>query len=474
MKDSKIRYHIAVDIGASGGRLILGYISGEGDEKRIISEEIHRFPNGAVMKDGHLQWEYDRMLDEIVAGLVKCKQSGRVPSTLAIDTWGVDFVLLDENGELIGDMIAYRDTRTDGIDEQMAQIMPEEEFYARAGIQPHSFNTINQLLALKGNPEGAAQLEHADKLVFTPEYFNYMLTGKTKTEYTIASTSQLLNVRTKTWDAEVLGCFGINPRIFGEICQPGCHVGYFCDEIKSRVGFDCEVLLGPLHDTAAAVLAVPSAGDDSIYLSSGTWSLIGVTLDTPITTPEALHLGFTNEGGMSGYRFLKNISGMWFMQSLRGQAETPLNYAEAIELAKSADGFETRIDVSDQRFMAPKSMFEEICGYCGDHGLKAPENIAQALACVYGSIAECYAASVKEIERLTGRKYSKLHVMGGGSQDSYLNALTRKLIDIDIYAGPKEATAIGNLMSQMIAGGEFSGIDEARETVYKSFDIIKL
>ena len=305
-------YYAAVDMGASSGRLILGHM----ENGKIELEEIHRFENGMVKKDGELCWEFDRIFKEIVTGLKKCKEIGKIPVSMGVDTWGVDFVLLDKDEKVIGNTVGYRDHRTDGMDEEVYKTISLEELYARTGIQKAIFNTVYQLMAVKKkHPE---YLEQAEALLHVPDYFHYLLTGQKTCEYTEATTGQLVNAETKDWDYEIIDRLGYPRRIFQKLIMPGTSIGHLKEELQKEVGFDVEVVAPATHDTGSAVLAVPANDDDFIYISSGTWSLMGIERKTPDCSPKSCELNFTNEGGYAGrFRYLKNIMGLWMIQSVR-------------------------------------------------------------------------------------------------------------------------------------------------------------
>lgn len=454
-------YHLAIDIGASSGRHILGHE----EQGKIILEEVYRFPNGAEEKNGHLCWDADQLFEEILKGLAACKEAGKIPVTMGIDTWAVDFVLLDENGTPIGDAVAYRDDRTAGMDALVEEKISFRELYARTGIQKQMFNTIYQLAALGDT------LKTADRLMMIPDYFHYLLTGVQKFEYTNASSTGLLNAEAKTWDRELLDILGYPQKLFPELSMPGTVVGSFKPEIIERVGFDCTVVLPATHDTGSAFMAVPAKNDTSVYLSSGTWSLLGVENTAPITTEESMKANFTNEGGYEyRYRYLKNIMGLWMIQSVRKEYEGKYSFQELIDMAEAAE-FDAIIDVNDDAFLAPDSMTEAVKEYCVSHGLPVPETLGQLLKCVYRSLAVCYKNAIAELEALTGKKYTAIHIVGGGSNADYLNRLTAQETGLPVYAGPTEGTALGNIMAQMIYSGTFSSLEKARGAIFDSFEI---
>ena len=454
-------YHLAIDIGASSGRHILGHA----EDEKIILEEIYRFPNGAEMKNGHLCWDADALFSEILAGLKACKAAGKIPATMGIDTWAVDFVLIGKDGSRIGDAVAYRDSRTADMDKQVEEKITFRDLYKKTGIQKQMFNTIYQLAALGDD------LQQADKLMMIPDYFHYLLTGVQKFEYTNASSTGLLNASEKTWDNELLSLLGYPKKLFPELSMPGTVVGHFTPEIAGEVGFDCTVVLPATHDTGSAFMAVPAKNDHSVYLSSGTWSLLGVENEAPITTEDSMNANFTNEGGYEyRYRYLKNIMGLWMIQSIRKEHEGKYSFQQLIDMAEPAE-FETIIDVNDDSFLAPESMTKAVEEYCLSHGLPVPETLGQLLKCVYRSLAVCYRDAIKELEALTGKTYTAIHIVGGGSNADYLNRLTARETGLPVYAGPTEGTALGNILAQMIYAGTFSSLAEARAAIFNSFEI---
>ena len=459
-------YYLAIDIGASSGRHILGYMK----DGKMELEEIYRFENGMVKKDGHLFWDVKHLSEEIVNGLKKCKEIGKIPKTVGIDTWGVDYVLLDENDNIVGNTYGYRDHRTNGMDEEVYKIIPLDKLYARNGIQKAIFNTIYQLMALKvQEPE---VLEKADTLLQMPDFFNFVLTGKKQSEYTMATTGQLVNNADNQWDMELIRMLGYPEKIFKPLQTPGTIVGPLKDDIASQVGFQCEVMQIASHDTASAVIAVPTESDDSLYISSGTWSLLGTEIKEPICTKESMELNYTNEGGIDyRFRYLKNIMGLWMIQSVRHETGDAYSFAVICEEAEKEKDFPSRVDVNDDRFLAPDNMTEEIKKACAESGQKVPETLGQIATVVYQSLAECYATAIEGIEKITGKKYEAINIVGGGSNAAYLNELTAKAANRTVYAGPGEATAIGNIAVQMMENHELSGLKAARKCIFDSFGV---
>lgn len=458
-------YYLAVDIGASSGRHILGWV--EGGKLRL--KEIYRFENKLIRKNGRLCWDMDGLFQEVLRGLERCGELSKIPVSVGIDTWAVDYVLLDRTGNSLGEAVAYRDSRTKGIDQFVEEMIPLRELYARTGIQKQEFNTIYQLMAVKRHQPKL--LEKAQRLLMVPEYLTYRLTDKLENEYTNATTTGLVNARTKTWDWELLDRLGYPRTLFGELRQPGFLVGTFTAEVKNQVGFDCQVMFPATHDTASAFLAVP-AKEGGVYLSSGTWSLLGTELPEPVTTEESLTHNFTNEGGYQyRFRYLKNIMGLWILQSLRKEEGKKLTFAQLEGEARRAEWFPSRIDVNDKRFLAPDNMREAIRSLCKETGQPAPETLGELASCVYGSLARSYAQAIKELSELTGRDYTAVNIVGGGSQDSYLNQLTANAAGLPVYAGPTEGTALGNLMVQMLTNGEFPDLPSIRKGERQSFSI---
>lgn len=460
------KYYLAIDIGASSGRHILG----SKVDGKIHLEEIYRFENGLEERNGHLCWNIPKLFEEIKNGMKECKKLGKIPASMGIDTWGVDFVLLDKDSNILGDTIGYRDHRTNGMDKYVYEKISLEKLYERTGIQKQIFNTIYQLMAIKmQTPE---LMEQAEDLIMLPDYFHFLLTGNKLSEYTNATTTQLVNVNTKDWDYELIDLLGYKRSIFRPLSTPGTVVGNLTKEIAEEVGFDCQVILPATHDTGSAVLAAPANDDDFLYISSGTWSLMGIESKEPYCSQLSMEHNLTNEGGYEyRFRFLKNIMGLWMIQNVKHELGDIYSYAELCEMAAKEDGFTSRVDVNDSCFLAPANMTEEIKRYCRDTNQPEPTTPGQLAAVIYNSLAESYGETVKEIEKVTGRTYSRIHIIGGGSNAGYLNELTAKATGKKVYAGPTEATAIGNLIVQMIKDKEFATLEEARACIYESFDV---
>lgn len=461
-----MNYYLAVDIGASSGRHILGHV----EDGKMVLEEIYRFENGQKRVNGHSCWDLEHLYASILEGLKACAAAGKPPVSMGIDTWGVDFVLLDGEGKIIGDTVAYRDERTDGMDEVVEKIIPLTELYRRVGIQKVSFNTIYQLTALKR--EHPEQLAAAKRFLMIPEYFNYRLTGCDVNEYTNATTTALVGAESKTWDTELLQRLGLPTEIFRTPSMPGTAVGSFTKEVQEAVGFDCQVVLPATHDTGSAYLAVPARDDRAVYISSGTWSLLGVENTAPITTAASLAENFTNEGGYQyRFRFLRNIMGLWMIQSIRRNLDKKYSFAELEQMAKEAAAFTSMVDVNDDSFMNPDNMIDAVKAYCQKTGQPVPQTVGEVMQCVYISLADCYAKSIKGLEKITGKTFTSINIVGGGSKDGYLNQLTARASGLTVFAGPTEGTALGNLMVQMITAGEYADLAAARAAIRASFEI---
>ena len=463
-----MKYYLAVDIGASSGRHILGSI----ENGKMIVEEIYRFPNGMIEKDGHKYWDTKALFGHIKEGMKKCAEIGKIPTSMGIDTWAVDYALVGEDGELVSPVYGYRDSRTEKIDKEVYERIPLDELYARTGIQKQPFNTIYQLAAaLKEEPES---LEKAEMMLMIPDYFHYLLTGCAVTEYTNASTTQLLDPQKYDWDFELIERVGLPKHLFTKIAEPGTVLGDLKEEIAGEVGFNCKVVLPATHDTGSAVVAVPAGKSDdysTLYISSGTWSLMGTELKKADTSASSMERNLTNEGGYEHrFRYLKNIMGLWMIQSAKAELVPDMSYGELCEAA-SRETIRSIIPANDGRFLSPANMTEEVKAACRESGQQIPETPAQVAAVIYNSLAACYAETLREIEEMTGKHYDCIHVIGGGSNADYLNRITAKACQRTVFAGPSEATAIGNLLVQMIAGGEVKGLKEARKLVFDSFDI---
>lgn len=460
-----MNYYLAVDIGASSGRHILSHL----ENGKIVLEEIYRFENGIKEVDGFKTWDASELFQHILTGMKKCKEIGKIPVSMGIDTWAVDFVLLDKEDNPIGPVVAYRDGRTKDMDKEVYKLISEEDLYHRTGIQKQLFNTIYQLMAIK--VKQPKMLDEAEHMLMIPDYFHYKLTGQKIQEYTNATTTQLVNPQTKNWDYELIDLLGYPRKIFKKIVMPGYKLGKITEDIEKTVGFSTTVCVPATHDTASAVMAVPTTEGETIYISSGTWSLMGTELKEAITDSNSKERNFTNEGGYEHrFRYLKNIMGMWMINSMKKEIANGMSFSEICRQASLSD-IKSIVPVNDDRFLAPSSMTDEVKAACRESGQEVPETVGQIAAVIYNSLAKCYADTANELEEITGKKYDSIHIVGGGSKADYLNELTAKASKRKIYTGPIEATAIGNIVAQMIAEVDIVDLQTARECILHSFEI---
>jgi rhamnulokinase len=397
-------------------------------------------------RDGRLCWDLEGIFKEIIIGMKKCAAIGKIPRGIGVDTWGVDYALLDGAGNQLGNAVAYRDGRTAGMDERVHSIVTEEEMYRRTGIKGQIFNTVYQLMAVK---ETAPELlEKAAHMLLIPDYLHYRLCGVISNEYTNATTTGLVNGFTKRWDGEIIASLGFPGRLFGELTPPGTVLGSLTPEIRDLVGYDCAVVAGATHDTASAVTV---ANDDAIYISSGTWSLMGIKANAPNVSPLSRAAGFTNEGGYDNtIVFCKNIMGLWMIQSLLRELGDAYDYTKLDGLAEKAK-IVSVVDCNHSRFFAPGSMSIEVKAACVESRQQVPRSPGELSKVIYQSLAACYAKTATQLEELTGRRYDTVHVIGGGANAEFLNRLTAQYTGKKVVAGPSEATAIGNLKIQAAA-----------------------
>lgn len=447
--------YLAIDIGASSGRHILGSV----ENGKIVLTEIYRFENGIKDENGTLVWDIQHLVNEVIRGIARCKEIGKIPSTVAIDTWGVDYVLLDKNKKEILPVVSYRDSRTDKVQDEVAQIISQQELYAKTGIQKQNFNTIYQLYCDKKS----GKLENARHFLMIPDYLSFKLTDVIKNEYTNATTTGMVNAETKLWDKDIIERLDLPKHLFNELNTPCSLIGNFTKEIQDYVGFDSTVIFAPSHDTASAVAACP-LDEKSVYISSGTWSLVGTENTFPVLTSEAQKANFTNEGGAEyRFRFLKNIMGMWLFQNIRKNLDKKYTYDEMMHLAQSSTCVKY-FDVNDESLVAPDNMLTAVNNLIGDLPL------ADTLSCVYHSLARSYKNAVDEIEKSADKTIDNIFIVGGGSKDSYLNKLTAQYTGKRVVTGLSEATATGNLLSQIMYDKKIS-LAKARDIVKNSFDI---
>jgi len=459
---------IAFDLGATSGRAIAGTLA----DGKITMEEISRFNNGIIPVGEHFHWNILGIYNILKNSLKTCAQEGKYqPESIGIDTWGVDFGLLAKDGSLLGEPYAYRDPHTNGMMEEYFKLVPREKVYDLTGIQFMQFNSLFQLFAMKRG--GSSLLECAQDLLFLPDLLNYLFTGVKKAEFTIASTSQMLNPKTMTWAKELFDAFGAPISLMQEIVLPGTVVGPLTDAIAKETGIGkIPVVAVGAHDTASAIAAVPAEGNNWAYLSSGTWSLMGIETRKPLIDKETAAMNFTNEGGIEGtFRFLKNITGMWLLEQCRKDWEQEkYTYDQLDEWAMAEKPFQFFVDPDAPDFMNPESMVKAICDYCSRTGQKSPENAGQFVRCIYESLAMKYRYTMESLKRVSPHPVEKLHVIGGGSKNTWLCQLTANALGMPVVAGPAEGTAMGNLLVQAMALGHLESLADIRKVVRNSVE----
>ena len=457
-----IKLYLSIDIGASSGRHIVGWLEGGAFQ----TKEVYRFPNGVAEQDGRLTWDVVELMFHVKHGIDKALEQFPDIASFSIDTWGCDYVLL-RGDEEVWPCHAYRDNRTETVIPAVHEKVPFAELYAHTGCQFQPFNTVYQLC----DDLGRGRLEGVTDFLMAPEYLLWKLTGVKAKEYTNATTSQLVSPITKDWDYELIDMLGYNSKMFLPVSMPGTVVGNFTKEIQEEVGFDCTVVLPATHDTGSAVLAVPTNNDNAIYISSGTWSLMGIERKEADCSMASMQANFTNEGGYDHrFRFLKNIMGLWMIQSVKKEFEEDLSFGEICERA-SKEKIASIVDCNDNCFFAPKSMIRAVQDFCANTNQQVPRTVGEISAVVYNSLAYCYGETVKEIEAITGNTYDTIYVVGGGANAGYLNELTAKHTGKKVSAGPTEATAIGNIAVQMLQDGVFADLTDVRNCIKKSFNI---
>ena len=461
---------LAIDLGASSGRGIVGSFDG----KRLSLRENHRFSNDPVSLNGRLYWDILRIFHEIKQSITKTVLDGDNVASIGIDTWGVDYALLDKHGRMLANPVHYRDDRTLGVQEKVNRIIPAEELYAVAGLQTMNFNTIYQLFVHREEDPEAWAL--ATRMLNIPDLLNYFLTGVMANEYTILSTGALLDAKKRDFADDLLKKLNIPKNLFGNVVQPGTVLGGLLPQVLGETGkTDAKVMTVASHDTASAVLAVPTQEEDFIYISSGTWSLMGTELKDPLINAQSRAANFTNEGGvLNTIRFLKNIMGLWIIQESRRQWKREgkdYSFAQMEAWAKEAPAFRSIIDVDDASFSTLGNMPEKIREFCRKTNQPVPETVGEVVRCIYESLALKYRFVAEHIQNMMGKKAKVIHVVGGGTKDGFLSQMTADACGIPVAAGPEEATAIGNLMMQAIAMGEVADLKQAREIIANSFDL---
>ena len=454
---------LAFDFGASSGRAILGIFDGE----KIELQEVHRFSNDPVKINGTVYWDVQRLFFEIKQGILKAKEAGGFDS-IGIDTWGVDFGLLRKDGTLVENPVHYRDARNDGMVERATSYMSKERMYDITGIQFMDFNTIFQLLSLKENRPYI--LEEADKLLFMPDLLNYMLSGVKSTEFSIATTSQMVDLKTNNWSDEILDTFGISKDLLTDIAPTGAVIGQLSDEICEELGVGkADIVSVAAHDTQSAITATPCEFDDFAFISCGTWSLFGTEVKEPIINEASKKLNVTNEGGY-GYTtaFLKNICGLWLIQESRRQwirEGKEYSYAELERLALECEPFKCFIDPDAPEFAPMGNLPRRVTEYCEKTGQYVPQTVGEIIRCIYESLALKYRYTFDGIKECTGKDYDRIHVMGGGTKDKLLLQMTAQSCNVNVYGGPIEATALGNVAIQLMSSGDIKDIKQARKII---------
>lgn len=459
---------LAFDLGATSGRSIAAYLTGD----KLEMKELTRFPNGMINVRGHLHWDIFSLFEHLKEGLRAFRQSeGCDPESIGIDTWGVDFGLLASDGSILGIPYAYRDSRTDGMMEEFFKLVPRDKVYDLTGIQFMQFNSVYQLFAMK--KANSPLLNAATDLLFIPDLLNYLFTGVKKSEFTFATTSQLFNPKTRTWEKSLFDAMGVDMKIMQEIVLPGTVIGKVSADVAQETGAgEIPVVSVALHDTGSAIAAVPAEGSNWAYLSSGTWSLMGIETREALINARTSELNFTNEGGVEGtYRFLKNITGMWLLEQCRkvwSQAQKDFSYPQLIEMALAAKPFQSLVDPDAPDFMAPADMTEAIRQYCAKTGQHVPASEGEFVRCIFDSLALKYRSVIDMLREVSPNPIEKLHVIGGGSKNAFLNQLTANAIGMPVLAGPSEATALGNIMVQAMALGVVKSLAEIRQVIRKS------
>lgn len=451
-------YFLAIDIGASSGRVMAAHLGGG----RLVLEEIYRFQNSPRENGGRLTWDVERLFKEVVNGLKEAGRRGIKPKSIGIDTWAVDYALLDKDDNLIEPVYCYRDNRGAAAAEKLHRVLPFERLYEKTGIQYQPFNTVYQLC----DDKLCGRLNGAESFLMLPDYLNFLLTGVKRQEYTNATSTALVNAVSHTWDRDLIEEAGLKVGLFRELSQPCRKVGALKAELAAEIGFNAEVVLPATHDTASAVIAAPLS-KNAPYISSGTWSLLGIEQAAAHTDNSSRQCNYSNEGSVDfTFRYQKNIMGLWLIQRVKAELNDRYSFAELADMARQCPTAAV-VDALDKRFLAPDNMIAEI-----ESAAKVKfASVGELSYCVFNSLALCYADSIKQLERLTGKKYDTLHIIGGGCNNTLLNELTALRCGKKVLAGPSEATAIGNIIIQMQAAGLIKDLEEARAVIRESFDV---
>ena len=467
------KYFLAFDLGASSGRAILGILA----DGKLELTEIHRFVNQMQLINGHYFWNIFSLFNELKTGLKKCvKEFGIQPESIGIDTWGVDFVHLNKEGLILSLPFAYRDSRTNTSMDDLFQIVPPAEVYAQTGIQFMQFNSLFQLFSMV--KDQSSLLEITDSILFMPDALNYLFTGIKKSEFSIASTSQMIVPGTCNWNYELLEKVGIPTHILQDIILPGTILGNIQEEVVRETGSKpVPVIAVAAHDTGSAIVSVPSSESNFVYLSSGTWSIMGIESNHPIISEHTRQLNFTNEGGVDGTtRFLKNIMGMWLIQEVQRIWEgegTKYSWPEMVELARQAEPFKFIINPDDPMFLNPRDMTQAVRDFCYQTAQGTPQSHGETIRCIYDSLALKYRFTLEQIREVTDQPIEVVHIIGGGANNHFLNQLTADATGLTVIAGPIEATAIGNILIQAKALGYVGSLNEIRQIVANSFGLVK-
>jgi rhamnulokinase len=464
-----LKNFIAIDIGASSGRFIRGTIK----KTRVDLIEIHRFENKLINEEKGCFWDLDNLISELKKGLKIITSDGQKPESIGIDTWGVDYVLIGNNGEPLNKPFSYRDSRTDGIMAELFSIIPKKELYAKTGVQFAKYNTLIQLFAeVKNRPY---IFKETSSILMIPDYLNYFFTGIKSNEFTNATTTQMLNVNSGTWDVQLLDLLGISRSLFCEPVKPGTMLGPLKQDIQQETGLsDVPVVLPATHDTGSAIVSIPAKGDNWAFISLGTWSIMGIEVIQPIYSEQAYKYNFSNEGGYGDtYSVLKNLPGLWLFNRLRDEFEPTLSNEEFCKLAYEAKPLQTFIDVEDPLFFNPESMFMAIDEYCLQTGQVPPISIGAYVRCVLEGLSFVYKQSLDQLRKISPKPIDSIHIVGGGSNNSLLCQITSNSTGLSVKAGPVEGTALGNILVQAITNGQIGNLEKAREVVRNSFDVIE-
>lgn len=467
------KYFLAFDLGASSGRAILGILV----DGKLELTEVHRFVNQMQLINGHYFWNVFSLFNELKTGLKKCiNEFGIQPESIGVDTWGVDFVHLNKEGLILSLPFAYRDSRTNTSMDDLFKIIPQEEVYAQTGIQFMQFNSLFQLFSMV--KDQSSLIEITDSILFMPDALNYLFTGVKKSEFSIASTSQMLVPGTCQWNYELIEKVGIPTHMLKEIILPGTILGTIQDEVARETGSKpVPVIAVAAHDTGSAIVSVPSSENNFVYLSSGTWSIMGIESRHPIISEQTRQLNFTNEGGVEGTtRFLKNIMGMWLIQEVQRIWEgegTKYSWPEMVELARQSEPFKFLINPDDSMFLNPRDMTQAVRDFCYQTAQGTPQSHGETIRCIYDSLALKYRFTLDQIREVTDQPIEVIHIIGGGANNHFLNQLTADATGMLVIAGPTEATAIGNILIQAQALGYVGSLNEIRQIVANSFGLVK-